>query len=393
MRRLALPLLIGLVIVAIGVWVARNSTWTDVQIPTPPKGEALTNPFYAVQRFAEALGARTTRDRVLTIPANDSVVVLSGWHWSLSAGRRVPLERWVEAGGRLVVDSELVSDNDEFERWSGIVREYRDDKRDEAHDQSRFVPHPCDRFRQEGSSVPPPPSDAKQYWLCDYDQDVHLTTGRAAAWMLRDAKGIQAMRVAVGRGSVTVINASPFRYRSLFDGDHGWLFVAATELRRGDDVHFLTEENHPSLLALLWLYGRPVVLVALVLIALALWRGSVRLGPLEAATATARRSLAEQIRGTARFAMRHGGADALHAASVRALDEAARRRISGYGHLSAKERASTLASLTGFERDALAAAIYHPDSRRSQELRSTIGLLEAARRKLTEQLRSHHGTS
>jgi hypothetical protein len=39
-----------------------------------------------------------------------------------------------------------------------------------------------------------------------------------------------------------------------------------------------------------------------------------------------------------------------------------------------------LADLTGFDRNALAAAIYHPGLRSPHELRSTIGLLEAARR-------------
>ena len=61
--------------------------------------------------------------------------------------------------------------------------------------------------------------------MCDLDSVSSLTSTRNAVWALRDASGIQAMRVEVGRGSVTVINATPFRQRSLFDGDHGWLFV------------------------------------------------------------------------------------------------------------------------------------------------------------------------
>ena len=61
--------------------------------------------------------------------------------------------------------------------------------------------------------------------MCDLDGTSFLTSHRPAVWSLRDGSGIQAMRVEVGRGSVTVINATPFRERSLFDGDHGWLFV------------------------------------------------------------------------------------------------------------------------------------------------------------------------
>jgi hypothetical protein len=220
-----------------------------------------------------------------------------------------------------------------------------------------------------------------------------LTSKRTAEWALRDASGIQAMRVEVGRGRVTVINATPFRERSLFDGDHGWLFTAATQMRRGDDVHFVSEDAHPSLLALLWRYGAPVVMLALTLAALVLWRGGVRFGPLAAAPEAARRSLVEQIRGTGQFTLRHGGGNSLHAACMRALDEAAQRRIPTYASLSPGERASALSRLTGLDRDALAAAVQHGGVRRSHDLRNTIALLEAARRRtLMEHTRFSHGT-
>jgi hypothetical protein len=205
--------------------------------------------------------------------------------------------------------------------------------------------------------------------------------------------GIQALRVEVGRGTVTVINATPFRERSLFEGDHGWLFVAATEMRRGDEVHFMSEDAHASLLALLWQHGAPVVVLALALVALVLWRGGVRFGPLAAAPVAARRSLVEQIRGTGQFALRQGSGDSLHAASVRALDEAAKRRVPVYTTLTTTERAAALARLTGFDRDALARAVRHGRVRRSHDLRSTIALLETARRRtLMKHTRSSHGT-
>src|SRR5260221_6434783 len=97
-------LLVGVSLVPLVAWVASNTYWADTQVPLPPRGEALTNPFYTVQRFAEALGARTARDRELTLPPAASVIVLSAWYWDLSAARRERLERWVESGGRPVVD-------------------------------------------------------------------------------------------------------------------------------------------------------------------------------------------------------------------------------------------------------------------------------------------------
>ena len=391
MRRHLTSILVGALLLLLCVWVARNTYWTDVEIPMPPKGEALVNPFYASQRFIENLGAKSARDHVLTIPSSDAVIVLSAWHWNLSEGRRGAIKGWVESGGRLVVDRPLLQGGAEFEQWSGIVRARKGNtNREQEAAGSVKMPHPCDRFQEHRSGVA---TGARLYWLCDFDDAYTLTTTRTATWSLSNNDGTQVIRADVGKGSVTVVNGRPFRERGVFDGDHGWLLVSATSLRRGDDVHFLSEEHHPSLIGLVWLFGRPIVLLGLVLIALALWRGSVRLGPLAPAPRAARRSLAEQIRGTGRFALRQGGGEALHAACVRALDEAAERRISGYQRLTARDRAISLAELTGFERDALSAAIHHPALRQSDELRGTIDLLETARRAVLNYTRSVHGTS
>jgi hypothetical protein len=390
-RGKATSLLVAIPLAALIAWAASNTDWVDTKVPMPPKGEALTNPFYAVQRFAEALGARTTWDRVLATPSTDSVIVLSAWHWNLSAGRREALERWVESGGRLVADRTLAGGENEFERWSGIVREYRkpDRTKESADPDDEF----CGRVQEEQNGTPSGGSPDMLYMMCDLDGMSFLTSQRNAVWALRDASGIQAMRVAVGRGSVTVINATPFRGRSLFGGDNGWLFTAATEMRRGDDMHFMSEDDHPSLLALLWQRGAPVVVLMLALVALVLWRGGVRFGPLAAAPDAARRSLAEQIRGTGQFALRHGGESSLHAACVRALDEAAERRVPTYASLSSGERAEALARFTGVDRDALAAAAQHDGVRRSHELRNTIALLESVRRRtLIGHTRFSHGT-
>ena len=198
--------------------------------------------------------------------------------------------------------------------------------------------------------------------------------------------------MAVGRGSVTLINAIPFLHKDLFEGDHASLFAAATQLRGGDEIRFLSEDSHESLVTLVWRYGAPVVVIALLAIALALWRGGTRFGPLVAATENTRRSLGEQIRGTGLFAIRFGGGEALHSASARALNEAATRRISAYARLPSEERIAALVRATGFAADDLKAALHYSGPRRANELRSAIALLEAGRRRiLIENTRSSHG--
>jgi hypothetical protein len=376
--------LFGLVVLALVAWIANNTTWVDVTIPMPPKGEARSNPFYAQQRFAEALGARTTWDRTLQVPPSDAVIVLSDWHWSLSTPRRDAIKRWVESGGRLVVDRSLL-DDDEFEAWSGIVQTFRvvdmndDNEKDEP-------PEPCHTYYLTPSDGAQGGSTAAPHTLCSFFESFsYLTASRNVVWMIGDKSGAQVISVRVGRGRVTTINSwRPFHLRELFEGDHGWLFVEATGLRRGDVIHFLSEFDHPSMLALMWQYGAPVVLCAAAALVLGLWRGSVRFGPLAPMSDGARRSLAEQIRGSGQFAAHHDGGDALHAACVRALEEAASRRVPGYRAKTTRERIELLAQLTGYDRDGLSEAIHHARLRREHELADTIARLESARRRIVD---------
>jgi hypothetical protein len=391
-------LLIGGPILALAVYIGINTEWKDVTVPMPPQGEALTNPFYAAQRFTEALGARAVRDRVLMTPPRNAVLVLSAWHWDLSPTRREAIERWVESGGRLVVDSTLTGSQDAFERWSGIHHTKRKSDDDAIDTLFSELLDQCEQYTERNTETASDEVESEEKTpasvsLCHVDQRSSLNTASTAMWTLRDSSRTQALRVQVGRGHVTVINAAPFREQALFKGDHGRIFVAATELRRGDEVHFLSEDVHLSLLAMIWRYGGPVVVLSLALIGLLLWRGAVRFGPLVAPIPGARRSLAEQIRGTGQFAMRQGDSDALFNACVRALEETVQRRVKGYTTMPGRERASVLARLSGLNRKALGNALHDPDSRRPQELRRTIALLEMARRHiLITQRRSSHGT-
>jgi hypothetical protein len=383
-----LRLVAGTLLAVAAIHVARHTYWAEVTLPLPPQGEARSNPFYAAQRFAEALGARTAWDRAFTTPPPRGVVAVSSWHWSLSSRRREALERWVESGGRLVTDALLLGEDDAFERWSGIA--WTSPESDpESEDSDAAVEETCRTMSETAGDTP---RGGGRYWLCAVGSS-SLTSRRPIEWALGDDRGLQAVRVAVGRGSVTVINATPYRDRDVFNGDHGAVLVAAAQLERGDELRFLSEDDHPSLLDLTWQYGASVVVLTLGLVGLAVWRGASRFGPIEPAPETARRSLAEQIRGSGRFVLRYGDGEPLHAAAVRALQEAAARHVPRYARLTRDEQITALAHATAFDREALAAAIHHAGLRRPQELRSTIALIESARRAVvTHHTGRSHGT-
>jgi hypothetical protein len=374
MRRFVLTAVASAVVVAVVVYVVAPRTyWDDVTVPLPPTGEALTNPFYAAQRLVEALNVRASRDQLFTPPPANAVIILSRWNWNLSSRRREALERWVESGGRLVID-ETVSLGPEFVQWAGIAYN--------THDEDKARPPAdlhCARF-QEQRSRPTPAFSEETHWLCDFDETTFLSS-RDVDWALSSERYYrQAIRVPIGRGFVTLINARPFEYRAIFDGNHAWLLVAAAQLKRGDEVHFLSEGEHPSLLSLVWQYGAPAVWLGLITLGLLLWRGGIRFGPLAPPDVLMRRSLAEQIRGTGRFAFRHDAGESLHDATVRALEDAARRRVPGYGGLAPLDRAEALADAGGVSHDVLAGALYYPGRRRPADVRGAIARLETIRR-------------
>jgi hypothetical protein len=378
-RHRLLALGIAALLVALIVWVGNHTEWAEIPLSVPPKGEARRNPFYAAQRFAEALGARTSWEHMVGGARPDAVILVSSWHWNLSTGRQKALESWVESGGRLVLDQTVIGGSEDIKRWSGISRRQADREQLETLFNDG-PPQRCRTLRQPGT--PADVASRTGYSMCyPGDRSSLAVTGRSPAWALEDDTGLQAVRTRIGRGTVTMVNATPFGNRQLFDGDHARLFVAVTQLRRGDEVHFLSEEEHPSLVSLIWSYGAPVVVLALATIALALWRGAVRLGPLAQPPDSARRSLAEQIRGTGQFALRYGHGTALHAAVARALGEAAGRRISSYARLPPDERVAAIATLTGLESGEIAAAMNAGAPRRSRGLRNAIAVLETARRR------------
>ncbi len=379
---------IVLAVVGLVVWIARNTYWEEMEIEQPLRGEAITNPFYSASRLAETLGARPKWLRVLgSMPPRNAVVLPSAWHWGLLASRRERLQSWVASGGRLVIDHSLIGGQKELTEWTGISHYVLSTDAVSRADQQHF--EKCPLLTLSGDARPAAQVRTR-FKVCGLDRVSGLRSSRKASWVLRDStSAIQVMRIPIGLGSVTVINSLPFGNRDLLEGDAAALFVASTQLRAGDAIWFLTEEPGASLLSLIWTTGAPVVLLMLAFIAAGLWRASARFGPPVAPTELARRSLAEQIRGTGQFTLRCGGGQALYGAAVRALQESADRRIAGYSRLDGPQRIEQLAKVSGIESSTVASALNLSTRRRQGELRHGLALLESIRRTLTN--KNHSG--
>ena len=166
----------------------------------------------------------------------------------------------------------------------------------------------------------------------------------------------------------------------------GLVVATVLQAHRGAQMWFVSEGTRPEFMRWLWANAWVALVLGALALALALWRGGVRFGPLAPLAALGRRSMAEQISGTAQFLHRQGGA-ALHAAQLRALDAAATAHLRGYARMDRSSRAQALAHATGLDAAALGLALDRSIARRRIDLPPVLELLETARRLLVQSRR------
>jgi hypothetical protein len=396
-RHLIINLVIVAAIVLLAVWVMNNTYWAEITVPKSLSGEAATNPFYAAEKFSNELGAKAEWKHVLSDSLDkNTVLVMSDWNWDVIQQRRHNIQKWVEAGGRLVLDASLITADESFEDWSGLKfdavkrKSESSDEEEQNEDQKPafniggdhdlcYLVDVAGSFEVTNSEIIP-----NRISLCNYDRSRMITSKKKIEWGLKDEHGWQVARVNIGKGSVTLFNAHPYEYRGLLLGDHALMFVATTQLKRDDQVFFIMDENGVPLLKLVWQYGSPVVILSALLIGVALWRNGTRFGPMVAVPETARRSLSEQIAGTGKFILQFNGDKVLHAATVRALTDAARIHIAHYERIDTASKMEALARETGISIEELQTAIHFQGSRRASDLRRAIAIMETARRHLLD---------
>jgi len=397
---LRLLLLCGLL--ALGVWIARNTYWEEVSVPGQARGEAATNPYYGLVHLAADLGLETrTVASLSSLPGRDGVLLLDKvGKGTLPRSQIQALEHWVEAGGRLILSGSVLGGSTELRHWTGIqyvpprITAPGAAPSDGAAPNVPPLPPPRARVAIAAVRKDCPPMQVsidgkptgETLLVCDVWVGNGYRSERTPAWALSDAAGIQVLRVGLGRGSVTVIGPSQiYATAAVFEHQHARVFVDASPLLRGDQLWILVANQPEALLALLWRLGAPAIGCLIAAVLLSLWRSFPRFGPLAAAPPDARRSLAEQIRANARFAWRSHSLEALHAAALRGVEDVARRQIAAFDRLDTAQRGAVIAARAGISASALEEAMRLDTARRPPSGRSAIALLEQVRRRLQTQ--------
>ena len=387
------------VTIAAGVWIARSIEWVDIDVPTPAKNEAAHDRFYAAKSLVRKLGGKVASPLGLDpLPPPGASLFLSSSHWDMFPGRDDALKRWVENGGHLLI-AEMPFFREQFVPDWAPLRNV-DDPASAASaaseaaatfkDMTRPRSRRC-RALSEPDAVHAAFGQPRSFRVCGFAA-TRLQASVKPLWLIGDAAGTRMARVSLGRGSVTASTVRGAFSSSGIVGDDGALaFVAALDLHPGDEVWFVDDETRTPFFHALWSAGMPALLLALAALALALWRGGPRFGPLAVDPGAARRSIGEQIRRTAAFIAAGGGA-ALHRATLRALDATAARAIPDYATLpTLPDRALAITARSGGDAAVLAHAMQPP--KRRQALAAAITVLERARRALLPDARASRSTS
>jgi len=411
------------------LWLASCTEWVEIDVPKPPSPEAAKNDLLALEDLARRLGATVERPTELprVLPAG-STVYFAAWQRGIVPGRGERLRAWVADGGHLVLQATDLHEA-ELSSWLPVrtvkpvapapkraasgAQAHDDEEDDEDADEDEAAEPPpapvaqasrpaaggrpdVDRLLKQLREGPPcrsvsePPSvapaypPASRFMSCAHPPWPRVQAKVPATWQLDADTGIELLRVPHGRGSVTVLAGWDLRgNRALTRGDNGLIAAAALQLHRGQRLWIVEEESRASLAGWLWQAGAAALLLSGLALLLAWWRAAPRFGPLTVPTPPGRRSMVEQVTGTARFLWRHGPL-ALHAAQVRALDETARLHVMRYDELERGARASAIAKLTGLDAAALGLALDRSIPRRRIDLPPVLELLETARRRLVQ---------
>ncbi len=401
-----------LVVLLLAGWIVMNTRWVEVDVPDDPRGLAKTDSHYALRRVLAGVGATLElRDSLEQLPPADATLLLDSSLWDIFPERDARLRAWVENGGHLVLANGVSLRHQGHDlAWiplSTVPPTPEDQKTARPPGDSRAARtvslsgtrqkhDSCWNFVEPASIVTPAYERGRVFQGCAGPFVIHPLNHVVPTWALTlepatrspftaDSRTL-AVRVAVGHGDVTAFTTFIASYnRGLLEGDNALIVVAALQAGPGRAVWIVGDEKRESIGAWMWSEARAPLLLAIAGIALALWRLAVRFGPRVALAPRARRSMGEQVRGTGHF-IAGTDARALHAATRKAFEDAARKRVEAWNERDDADRiaalADSIASTHTIDRAALLASLNVGAAATLPQILTAIAVLEQARRAL-----------
>ncbi|HEX7055267.1 MAG TPA: DUF4350 domain-containing protein [Burkholderiales bacterium] len=311
-----------LALVALGVvWFLQNFERVPGKEKVPPSPEVRLREFLAAERFAERMGMPARELRSLgdldTPPAG--VLLMPRRRQAIDARRAVRLMGWVQRGGHLIVEAELIGVADPLLEAAGVRREARKEP-----------------------SQPLVVDLGERYVTVQLASRMSLRAAGRPRLQLAD----QLVSVPRGKGLVTAVTTLDFaRNPAIGAPGHAELLWELLTLSPAPGLQVFFHPERLSLWDFLAENAAPALAGAFLLLGLWLWRIAPRFGPVPADAPPARRRLLEHLRASGRYLWMEGLRGELAAAARDAALRRLARAQPDFAAASASERAARLASL------------------------------------------------
>lgn len=374
-RGLLLAVSAAMVAGLVAMWWLQSMERRDVEVPTPPRGEAAYNPLYALKQAlrADGIAVQSRRRLAATTQAlvpGDTLVLLGDLR-ALPRRDATALLAWIAAGGHLVAELpgarplERSGDGGPLLQALGI--------------EVKPVPHDCPAYRDaSGGTEPAVRLCGNARILVAGDRSV------AAHWHDDDYDADVYARVPHGRGRVDLLVSLGFLQGGALRNANAAALarqVLAPGYGRGT-VHLVYDAAMPPLWKLLleraWTAWVPLLLALLGW----LWWRTQRRGPLLPSPVPDRRALIEHVQASGEHVHRYGRGHLLHA-SLRALFDARLRRRDPYAaSLEGQAQRAAIAARTGLTEADVDAALRAPIPFVAADLRLRIARLNRLKNRL-----------
>ena len=394
--------LLWLALAAAGWWLFQNLEQVERERHRPMRGAALSDTYYGLKNVSASLGVPLTVVPQLDPPPDTHItLVLDTPFWDLFPNKVQALKAWVERGGHLVVLHEGEGEK-QYKEWLPQEKEleHPEDEVSEEEASEDAVAKVVEEVRaktlrnkrdcqsaQESGPQAPWLGQVIEMSLCNAGHSRTLQPGgQRVLWQLEQGGVIVALRVQQGHGSVTRVNSyvGPFHTPRLVQPEQVRALAGVLQWQNGRPVWLVSGEA-PSENLVQWLWHRLSAGLIFLTLALALWtwRRGMRFGPLMALPPAARRSMAEQIRGSAAFLLRHRS-PALHGAALKALEDQVQSSLPASRRMDAAARWALVAERAHVDAAALQRAVQLPPQASPSEQASALLLLESVRRRLQQ---------
>jgi hypothetical protein len=362
------------------------------------RGEAARNQFLAAELFMARQGFEVSLGRSIArltdLPPRSTAVLPEG-RQALSDRHVEHLMEWVRAGGHLLVQAERDEVDDLVLTRVGVrlaerkrfrSRETGDDGPSTAEDRAardRDGPDRADgeeRKRKDAGDggtakskkSAKPTSCASNDRLADIKLPhvhetmiVNFTSERTFRiergepdFQWNGRQGMQVVSMRHGSGRVTVLPTIPFTNQRIDAHDHAaLLYYLARWDGRADVLRFFDRLEKLSILSWLTEHALAVLFASGTLVALWLWRVSLRFGPIASDPLPVRLRLLDHLAASGRFQWRHGNQARLFQS---ARDEALmliNRVAPGFAALDIAKQVDRLRELAGFTEEEAANAL------------------------------------